>query len=226
MQDRWTAVDHYIHDLFEPADPALAAALQSADDAGLPPIHVAPNQGKLLSILARSIGARSILEIGTLGGYSTIWLARALLPGGSLITLEADPKHADVARANIARAGLSGNVEVRLGKALDTLQQLVQEGHEPFDLVFIDADKANYPGYLEWSLKLVHKGSLIIADNIVRNGAVADARSDDKNVQAVQRFNAALAAESRVTATVFQTVGMKGYDGMAIALVIGDIYPC
>ena len=221
-QDQWTAVDHYITGLFVPPDPALDAALQAAAAAGLPPIHVAPNQGKLLAILAQSMGTRSILEIGTLGGYSTIWLARALPPSGALVTLEADPQHAAVARANLARAGLSTIVEVRVGRALDTLPQLAAEGRGPFDLVFIDADKPNTAAYFDWALKLTRRGSLIIADNIVRNGAVADANSDDPNVQGVRRFNAALAAEPRVTATVIQTVGSKGYDGLALALVTGD----
>jgi predicted O-methyltransferase YrrM len=221
-QDQWTEVDRYIADLFVPPDPALDAALQDAADAGLPPAHVAPNQGKLLAILARSIGARSILEIGTLAGYSTIWLARALPPGGTLITLEADPRHAEVARANLARAGLSEIAEVRLGRALDTLPQLAAEGRGPFDLVFIDADKPSNANYLAWALRLTRRGSLIIGDNVVRNGAVVDADSDDASVQGVRRFNTALAAEPRIIATAIQTVGGKGYDGLAIAFVIGD----
>lgn len=184
-------------------------------------MHVASNQGKLLMILAQSIGARSILELGTLAGYSTIWLARALPPDGTLITLEADPKHAEVANANIAKAGLAKIVEVRVGLALDTLPQLVAEGRGPFDLVFIDADKVNTLAYFEWALKLTRRGSLIITDNVVRNGAVIDAASEDQNVQGVQRYYAALATESRVTATAIQTVGSKGYDGLSIALVIG-----
>lgn len=220
-QEQWTAVDRYFTGLFVPPDPVLTAALQAAADAGLPPINVAPNQGKLLAILAQSMGARSILEIGTLGGYSAIWLARALPPDGTLLTLEADPTHADVARANIARAGLADRVEVRVGRALDTLPQLATDRRAPFDLVFIDADKPSYTAYLDWALKLTRRGSLIIADNIVRNGAVVDANSDDPNVQGVRRFNAALAADARVTATGVQTVGAKGYDGLAIALVIG-----
>ncbi len=203
-QDQWTAVDHYITDLFVPADPALDAALLATADAGMPLINVAPNQGKLLHILALSIGARSILEIGTLGGYSTIWLARALPAGGRLISLEADPKHAEVARANIARANLADIVEVRLGRALETLSQLAAEGLGPFDLVFIDADKLNTTAYFEWALKLTRRGSLIIADNVVRNGAVIDAASNDTSVQGVRRFNAALAAEPRVAATAFR----------------------
>jgi predicted O-methyltransferase YrrM len=221
-QNQWTEVDRYITDLFVPPDPALDAALRAAADAGLPPAHVAPNQGKLLAIMAQSIGTRAILEIGTLAGYSTIWLARALPPGGTLITLEADPRHAEVARANLARAGLAEMVELRLGRALDTLPQLAAEGRGPFDLVFIDADKPSNADYLAWALKLTRRGSLIIGDNVVRNGAVVDADSDDASVQGVRRFNAALAAEPRVIATAIQTVGSKGYDGLAIAFVIGD----
>lgn len=221
-QEQWTAVDRYITDLFVPPDAALDGALQAAEDANLPPIQVAPNQGKLLAILAQSIGARSILELGTLGGYSTIWLARALPTGGKLITLEADPKHAEVAQANIARAGLADVVEVRVGKALDTLPKLAAEGHGPFDLVFIDADKPSTPAYFEWALKLTRRGSLIITDNVVRNGAVADASSEDASVRGVREFSTALATESRVTATVIQTVGSKGYDGLAVALVTAD----
>jgi len=221
-QDQWTAVDRYITELFVPADPALDAALQATADAGMPLINVAPNQGKLLHILALSHGARAILEIGTLGGYSTIWLARALPADGRLITLEADPKHAEVARGTIARAGLGQIVEVRLGPALDTLPQLAAEGRGPFDLVFIDADKVNTAAYFAWALKLTRRGSLIITDNVVRDGAVIDADSADTSVQGVRRFNAALAAEPRVSATVIQTVGSKGYDGFAIAIVTSD----
>lgn len=221
-QTQWTAVDEYLDGLFHPPDPALDAALQASAEANLPSIQVAPNQGKLLSILARSINARSILEIGTLGGYSTIWLARALPPDGTLITLEVDPKHAEVASANLARAGLSGVVQVRVGPALESLAQIAAEKREPFDFVFIDADKVNTTAYFEWALKLTRRGSLIITDNVVRNGAVVDASSSDVNVQGVQRFNAALAAEPRVSATVIQTVGSKGYDGLAVALVVAD----
>lgn len=219
-QEQWTAVDFYITDLLVQHDPALDAALQASAAAGLPPINVAPNQGKLLMLLARVQGARNILELGTLGGYSTIWLARALPADGRLITLEADPKHAEVARANIARAGLSHVVELRIGRALDTLPQLATRA--PFDLTFIDADKPGYPDYFAWALKLSRRGSLIIADNVVRKGAVADAASTDPLVQGVRRFNALLAAEPRVSATAIQTVGSKGYDGFAIALVIAD----
>jgi predicted O-methyltransferase YrrM len=217
--EQWTAVDRYITDLLVPPDPALDGALEASDAAGLPPINVSPNQGKLLHLLARLQGARTILEIGTLGGYSTIWLARALPADGRLITLEIDPKHAEVARANIARAGLSEVVELRLGRALDTLPQLAAEGRGPFDLIFIDADKPNNPDYFAWALKLSRRGSLIIADNVVRNGAVINAASSDPSVQGVRRLNELLAAEPRVSATAIQTVGSKGYDGFAIALV-------
>ncbi len=220
-QAQWTAVDDYINGLLIPPDSALDAAVQESDAAGLPAAQVAPNQGKLLAILAQTIKAKTILEIGTLGGYSTIWLARALQSGGSLITLEVDPKHAEVARANLARAGLDAVVEVRLGSALESLTQLATEGHASFDLVFIDADKANNANYFNWALKLTHPGSLIIVDNVIRNGEVVDAASTDKSVQGVREFNTVLAAETRVTATQIQTVGSKGYDGFAIALVLG-----
>jgi predicted O-methyltransferase YrrM len=221
-QDQWTAVDRYITDLLVPSDDVLDMALKAADDAGLPKINVAPNQGKLLAILAQSMGARSILEIGTLGGYSTIWLARALPTGGKLITLEVDPKHAEVARGNFERAGLANVVDLRLGKAIDTLPQIDAEGHAPFDLIFIDADKPSNSDYFAWALKLSRKGSLIIIDNVVRDGKVIDADSEDASVQGVRRFNEMLANEPRVTATEIQTVGSKGYDGLALALVISD----
>lgn len=218
-QEQWNAVDRYITDSLIPADATLDHALQAANDAGLPQINVAPNQGKLLMILALSMGARSILEIGTLGGYSTLWLARALPEDGSLVTLELDAKHAQVATDNLARAGFAEQVSVRVGPALDTLALLAQEGREPFDLVFIDADKANIPGYFEWALKLTRPGSLIITDNVVRNGAIADPTNTDPNVQGVQRFFEMLTSDPRVTATAIQTVGSKGYDGLALAYV-------
>ena len=222
MQERWAAVDRYITDLFVQPDPALDAAIKASDAAGLPSIHVAPNQGKLLHLLARVRGARSILEIGMLGGYSTIWLARALPADGRLITLEADPKHAAVARGNIERAGLARIIELRLGPALETLPRIAAEGLGPFDLIFIDADKPSNPDYLAWALKLSRRGGLILVDNVVRNGAVIDAGSGDPNIQGVRRFNDLLAAEPRVSATEIQTVGCKGYDGLAVALVIAD----
>ncbi|WP_437839884.1 O-methyltransferase [Sorangium sp. So ce1153] len=221
-QERWSAVDRYITDLLVPSDAALDAALGDSAAADLPPINVAPNQGKLLHLLARIQGARSILEIGTLGGYSTIWLARALPAGGRLVTLELDPKHAEVARANIARAGLADVVELRLGRALDTLPALAAEGRGPFDFIFIDADKPSNPDYFAWALKLSRRGSVIVVDNVVRKGAVADPESADPNVQGVQRLNKLIAAEPRVSATAVQTVGSKGYDGFAIALVTAD----
>jgi predicted O-methyltransferase YrrM len=225
-QERWTAVDRYITDLLVGDDPALEAALAASDAAGLPPIAVTPNQGKLLQLLARIHGARTILELGTLGGYSTIWLARALPPGGRLITLEAEPRFAQVALANIARAGFQEIVELRVGPALDTLAQLAEEGADPFDLIFIDADKNNYPGYFEWSLKLSRPGTLIIGDNVVRDGAILDhaaydSESGDPIIRGVRRFYEMLAAEPRVDATAIQTVGAKGHDGFALALVTG-----
>jgi len=218
-EDQWTAVDRYITDQLVPSDAALDAALASSVANGLPAINVAPNQGKLLHVLARSIGARRILEVGTLGGYSTIWLARALAPGGKVVTLEYEPKHAEVARANIERAGLAHAVDIRVGKAIDTLPKIAAEGGDPFDLVFIDADKSGNADYFAWAMKLTRVGSLIIVDNVVRNGAVIDANGD-ANVQGARRLCEAMAAEPRVSATAVQTVGSKGYDGFAIAVVV------
>jgi predicted O-methyltransferase YrrM len=218
-ENQWTAVDRYFDTLFAPPDDALDAALQATRDAGMPLINVAANQGKLLQLLARLVGARRVLEIGTLGGYSAIWMARALPPDGQLISLEVTPAHAEVARANIARAGLSDRIEVRLGSAHESLPQLAEQGAGPFDLVFIDADKTSTPTYLTWALRLTKPGSLIVIDNVVRQGAVADAESDNADVRGIQQALAMLAREPRVSATAFQTVGVKGYDGMAIALV-------
>ena len=218
-QEQWTAVDSYIEKLFIAPDFALEAALDSSKAAGLPTINVSPAQGKLMHLLARVQGARKILELGTLGGYSTIWLARALPPEGQLISLEIDPKRAEVARANIARAELANTVEIRVGPAADSLQKLLSEGRGPFDLIFIDADKQGYAEYLQWSLKLSRPGTLIVADNVVRKGAVTDPGSADENVQGIRKFNEALTAEKRVTTTVIQTVGCKGYDGLALILV-------
>jgi len=220
--DLWSAVDRYIGDLFVPEDEVLDRALADSANAGLPSIAVAPHEGKLLMLLARAIAARRILEIGTLGGYSTIWLARALPNEGRLVTLEYDPKHAEVAGSNIARAGLASVVDVRVGRAIDTLPQIKAEGLGPFDLIFIDADKQGYVDYLEWSLELSRRGTLIIADNVIRDGKVLDATTEDSLVQGVRRYNEVLAAEPRVIATAIQTVGNKGHDGMAIALVIAD----
>ncbi len=221
IEDQWTAVDRYINDLLIPPDPVLDAALRTSEAAGLPPINVSPNQGKFLMLLARIQGARAILEIGTLGGYSTIWLARGLPADGQLITLEADASHARVARANFERAGLGNVVELRVGRALDTLPRLAAEGRGPFDLVFIDADKPSNPDYFAWALKLSRPGSVIVVDNVVRSGAVVDPDSNDPGIKGVRRLSALLAAEPRVSATVIQTVGGKGYDGFAIALVTG-----
>jgi predicted O-methyltransferase YrrM len=221
-KEQWTAVDRYLTDLLVAPDAALDAALEASSAAGLPAISVTPNLGKLLFILARMLGAKNILEFGTLGGYSTIWLARALSPGGRLITLEADPKHAAVARANIARAGLLDVVELRVGLALDLLPGVAADMRAPFDLVFIDADKPNNPEYFARSLELTRAGSLIIIDNVIRDGAVIDEKSRDASVQGVRRMNEILAAERRVTATALQTVGSKGYDGIAMVFVTSD----
>ena len=221
-EQRWSEVDRYFSELLSKSDAALDEALRATAAADMPEINVSPNQGKLLQLLARSIGARRILEIGTLGGYSTIWLARALPPDGRLITLEASGKHAEVARANIARAGLADIVEVRLGRALETLPRLASEGGEPFDLIFIDADKPSTLDYFEWALRLSRPGTLIIVDNVVRAGEILETGSDSPTLQGIHRFLDRLAAEPRVTATAIQTVGSKGYDGFAMALVTGD----
>lgn len=213
----WNDVDDYITDLLIGGDEALDNALERGDKAGLPQINVSPNHGKMLNLIARIHGARTILEIGTLAGYSTIWLARALPEGGNLITLEADPHHARVATENIAAAGLADRVEVRLGKALDTLPTL--DG--PFDLFFIDADKVNNPNYVRWAIDHSRPGSVIIVDNVVRGGLVVDATSTDPSVVGTRELGALLAEEPRVTATMVQTVGGKGYDGFALALVNG-----
>ncbi len=222
MREQWIAVDEYITGLF-PSDPALEMVLQSTRTAGMPQINVSPVQGRFLHVLALTCGARMILEIGTLAGYSAIWMARALPADGKLITLEADPKHAEVAQANIARAGLADRIEVRLGVALDVLPQLAAEGKGPFDLIFIDADKTNLTTYFEWAVRLARPGSLIIADNVIRQGEVLDASSDDEGLRGVRCFNEMLAADRRVTATIVQMVGSKGYDGMALAVVRGEI---
>jgi predicted O-methyltransferase YrrM len=218
-QDTWSAVDAYFCERLVPADPALEQTLRDSDAVGLPPHHVAPNQGKLLYLLAKMQGARKILEFGTLGGYSTIWLARALPEEGRLVSLEADPAHAELARANIARAGLADVVDIRVGKAIDTLPALAQEEIAPFDLIFIDADKPSNPEYLKWSLKFSRPGTVIIADNVVRNGTVADPNSTDPNVLGVRRFFDRMAQNPRLSATALQTVGSKGFDGFALALV-------
>jgi predicted O-methyltransferase YrrM len=218
----WNEVDSYLCDRLVPGDAALDAALEASAAAGLPSIQVAPNQGKLLQIFARAIGARAILEIGTLGGYSTIWLARALPPDGRLVTLESDPRHAEIARANFSRAGLGRVIELRLGPALDSLERMAAEGLGPFDLVFIDADKANIPAYFSLSLGLTRRGGLIVVDNVVRKGAVIETDAADPDIAGIRRFNDLVAAEPRVSVTAIQTVGSKGHDGFALALVTGD----
>ncbi len=217
--ERYTVVDDYIGALFAPQDDVLLAARSSLEEAGMPQISVSPNQGKLLHVLALACNARKVLEIGTLGGYSTIWLARALPADGRLITLELDPSHAEVARGNIARAGLSNIVDIRVGKAMDLLPVLEQERAGPFDLVFIDADKPPYPEYLRAAMRLSRPGTLIVADNVIRGGRVMDRSSSDGDVTAVGRFNEILAADTALAATVIQTVGLKGHDGMAVAVV-------
>ena len=218
-EPRWDQVDAYLVDTFVPREPAFAAALAESEKAGLPTIQVSPPQGQLLELLARALGARAILEIGTLGGYSTLWLARGLAPGGRIVTHEMDPKHAEVARRNFERAGRSGVIEQRLGAALETLPRLVEERAGPFDLVFVDADKPNLPDYFSWSLRLSRPGTLIVVDNVVREGDVLDAGSPDAVIQGVRRMNERIAAEPRVSATTLQTVGAKGYDGLAFVLV-------
>jgi predicted O-methyltransferase YrrM len=214
------AIDEYIAELLVEDDPALKAALTASEAAGLPQINVAPNQGKLLMLLAQAIGARKILEIGTLGGYGTIWLARALPPGGHLVTLEANPSYAKVAYANIARAGLSSVVEIRVGRAIDTLPTLGEKA--PFDLIFIDADKPSTPNYFQWAVRHARRGSLIVVDNVVREGAILEESSDDPNVVGMRRFFELASTDPRVSGTAIQTVGSKGHDGLAILLVTAE----
>jgi predicted O-methyltransferase YrrM len=215
----WTAVDRYVGETLAPHDEALDAALRASEEAGLPAIQVSPPQGKLLNLLARAIGARTVLEFGTLGGYSTIWLGRALPAGGRLITLEADARHAVVAKESIERAGLGEIVDLRVGPALDLLPALEAEGAGPFDLVFIDADKVNTPNYFAWALDRSRPGALIVADNVVRGGTLAEAHSEDPTIRAQRHLHEMLAAEPRVSATTIQTVGVKGYDGFTVALL-------
>ena len=217
----WNDVDDYVTRTLNLTDPALDAALESSAAAGLPPIAVSAPQGKLLQLLALTRGARRILEIGTLGGFSTIGLARALPADGRLVSLEYDPAHAEVARANIAAAGLADRVEVRVGAALDSLPKVQADGIGPFDLVFIDADKANNANYVRWALDLSRPGTLIIVDNVVRGGKVLDASGDDPAVVGTRAALEFIAAEPRLTATALQTVGSKGYDGFVLALVTG-----
>ncbi|MGC1852249.1 MAG: O-methyltransferase [Solirubrobacterales bacterium] len=215
--EQWRAVDEYVSGLLAPHDAALEEALSAAEEAGLPPIQVSPPQGQLLYMLAKTLGAERILEFGTLAGYSTIWLGRALAEGGRLITLEADAEYAEVARRNIAAAGLTDVVDLRVGPALDTLPALEAEGVGPYDLVFIDADKVHSPEYLAWSLERTRPGGLIVVDNVVRDGTLAEADSDDETTRAQRRLHEMLAADPNVTATTIQTVGVKGYDGFTVA---------
>ena len=219
-QETWSAVDEYVTSLLAPPDEALDAALRAGEAAGLPQIQVSPPQGKLLYLLAKTIGASSILEFGTLAGYSTIWLGRALPADGRLITLEANPAYAEVATASITAAGLAGAVEVRVGPALDQLPQLEADGVGPFDLTFIDADKVHTPDYFAWALDHSRPGSLIVADNVVRDGRLADLSYDEPAIAAQRRFHEQLAAEPRVEATTIQTVGGKGYDGFSLIRVL------
>lgn len=219
-EELWAKVDDYINEIAIAPDAALEAASAAAVRAQLPPISVTPAHGKLLHLLARAQGAKRILEIGTLAGYSTIWLARAVLPAGQVISLESNEMHAQIARENMLRAGLSGRVEIRVGAALDTLPRLATEKQRPFDFTFIDADRTYLAEYFDWAVKLSHPGSVIIVDNVVRKGAVIDSSSEDANVKGVRRFNDRLKIDARVSATMVQTVGAKGYDGFAMALVL------
>lgn len=219
--ETWAAVDEYVQEALVRQDEILKTALRASEEAGLPPIQVSPAQGKMLHLLAQSIGAESILEFGTLGGYSTIWLARALSAGGRLITLEADPRYAEIARRNVERAGLGDAVDLRVGPALETLPVLDREDAGPFDLVFIDADKVHTPDYFAWSLERCRPGALIVADNVVRDGLLVDPDCEDPAIVSQRTFHEMLAAEPRVEATTIQTVGAKGYDGFTLALVVG-----
>ena len=218
-QDMWRAVDDYIVDRLIPSEHTLDDVLAANAAAGLPAHDVSAAQGRFLSLLARMTGARRVLEVGTLGGYSTIWLARALPEDGIVVTLEADPRHAAVARANFEHAGIVGRIDLRVGPALETLPGVEADCRGPFDMVFIDADKPNNPGYLDWALRLARPGTVIIGDNVVRAGAVVDPGSEDPRVQGVRRFFDMLGDDPRVTATAIQTVGSKGWDGFAIAVV-------
>jgi predicted O-methyltransferase YrrM len=219
-QPEWVAVDRYFGDLLTPADAKLEAALEANRKAGLPAIDVSPLQGKFLHVLVQMMQPRRVLEIGTLGGYSTIWMARALPRGSRIVSLEFNPKHADVARANLKNAGLLNRVDLRVGRALDSLPVLESSGVGPFDLIFIDADKPSNPAYLAWALKLSRPGTVIVVDNVVRDGKVADATSTDPDIQGTRRMTEMLAAEPRLSATVVQNVGVKGYDGFALAVVL------
>jgi predicted O-methyltransferase YrrM len=218
-QNTWSSVDSYFSEMLVVEDDCLKKAIKDSEAAGLPPHNVAPNQGKLLHLLAKMQGAKTILEIGTLGGYSTIWLARALPRDGRLVTLEADPKNAAIASANLNRAGLSSIVSVRVGQAAETLRSMIAQREGPFDLIFIDADKPSNPVYLEQSIELSHIGTVIIVDNVVREGEVVNPTSDDTKVQGVRAFFEIMSADPRLSATAIQTVGIKGYDGFSLAVV-------
>jgi predicted O-methyltransferase YrrM len=220
-QQQWTAVDEYVTGLLVRPDPALQAALDATAQAGMPAIAVSAPQGKLLALLAQILGARQILEIGTLGAFSTIWLARALPADGRIISLEINPRHAEVANGNLQAAGVDKVAEIRVGPALETLPKLAEEGAGPFDLVFIDADKANIPAYFDWSLKLSRPGTVIVVDNVVRNGALLDASGTQPDVVGVRRLHELLATDGRLSATTIQTVGAKGYDGFTLAVFAG-----
>jgi len=219
MKNTWTEVDEYFGDLLAPRDELLDAALEANEKAGLPAIGVSRLQGKFLFLLVKILQARRVLEIGTMGGYSTIWMARALPAGGQVVTLEVDPKHAEVARENLGRTGMLERVDLRLGRALDTLANLHAAGAGPFDLVFIDADKENNPGYLEWAMKLARPGTVIVVDNVVRDGRVIDAGTSDLDLLGTRRMAEMMATHPRLSATAMQTVGAKGYDGFALAVV-------
>jgi predicted O-methyltransferase YrrM len=220
MQRIWAEVDSYLCNLLAPHDAGLAHATQTNHDKGLPSIDVPPLLGKFLDLMVRVSGARRVLEIGTLGGYSTIWMARALPAGGRVVTLEREPKHAAIARANFKAAGVADCIEIRIGTALESLRAMHESASTSFDLIFIDADKQSMPGYLDWSLKLSHPGTVIIADNVVRDGKVLNAKTRDPHVRGVQRFLELVAANSRLSATAMPTVGARGYDGFAIAIVL------
>lgn len=220
MQELWAAVDRYFGELLAPEDKALSASMETNREAGLPSIDVPALLGKFLELMVRISGARRVLEIGTLGGYSTIWMARALPAGGQVVTLEIDPHHAEIARENLKTAAVLGRVDVRVGPAGETLRTMHEHGDGPFDVIFIDADKKSLPAYLDWSLKLSRPGSVIVADNVVRDGKVLDAASADPDIQGVRRMTELMARNPRLSATAIPTVGARGYDGFAVAVVL------
>jgi predicted O-methyltransferase YrrM len=220
MEKIWAEVDDYLGSLLAPHDVALTRALDSNHSSGLPSIDVPPLLGKFLDVMIRISGARRVLEVGTLGGYSTIWMACAVPPDGRVVTLELEARHAEVARANLDAAGVLDRVEIRVGPALDSMRSLHATGAEPFDVIFLDADKQSLPEYLEWSLKLSRPGTVIIADNVVRDGKIVQAKIDDPNVRGVQRFLELAAKEPRLSTTAIPTVGARGYDGFSISVVL------